>query len=812
MTVSTLEFYKVYVATAAQTVFPYPFKILAAADLRLYDDGTLQVLGVDYTVSGVGVINGGNVTFLTGRTAGHTILIRRETPRTQATALTAGQRYSEDQVEAMADKLTLIEQENPATVIPLSPVGYYLRTKADSSGIEAVASMALGTAMPFDSGTGAPTTGTWATGHFRFNSLPVRGGPDGWKCILGGTPGTWIPIGKTYVVNVDDYGAVGDGVTDDYAAITAAIAATPAGGVLKMYDKEYYCATTVTVDKNISFLMEGDASIKSDVAGIALNFTASLQRVRLRLSVNRSAIDWTAGNVGIQILDMIDCEVWVDRVTNFEKGLYIYCTSGTVYFNKIFLGQIYRNQYGVRIEATTGNINANRFYAGRWSVDVTDQPTLARYGIFIEKAGTNIFYSPGIEVLPGNAGGTSYAAYFKGVTRQNRIIDPYIEGETYVMGVEGEARYNKIIGLFSDSSGSHPDAKIYEAPGVTFPGTNIIDWTVNDNVSLSKGGLKNIFPVTDVTRALVESLSGAYREYVVPGFTWCSRGAGAYTHKVGAATISLGESCLRVNGDYALGRKVDTSTVKNFRLAVEQVNTDTMRAVVVAYDAAGARLHSGTHVQGDSMNTDDTYVFAATADFGNAYLCDYIAGSREVFFNVAAAVKSIWVGVIAGPADVIEITGISLKTDADRTPPSWAGYDLVTNGAYAEPGSDLVAAGAPIGGVFNNGTRIRHMDAATGEAPDWSATGRVTTAANGGEPAAETVVAVDDITGITDLDKMGVIITEDVTLIKRWWWTSVNGAPAAGNVTMAHAVPAGFTIADGAKVITWRLLALPALP
>ena len=90
MAVSTLDFYKTYVATDAQTIFPYPFKILAASDLRVYDDETLLTLGVDYTVSGAGVDSGGNITFIVGRTADHTIMLRRETPRTQATDLNAG--------------------------------------------------------------------------------------------------------------------------------------------------------------------------------------------------------------------------------------------------------------------------------------------------------------------------------------------------------------------------------------------------------------------------------------------------------------------------------------------------------------------------------------------------------------------------------------------------------------------------------------------------------------------------------------------------------------------------------------------------
>lgn len=48
--------------------------------------------------------------------------------------------------------------------------------------------------------TAAPTTGTWAKGDFVKNSNPSEAGTagskyyvDGWKCLVGGTPGTWVP-------------------------------------------------------------------------------------------------------------------------------------------------------------------------------------------------------------------------------------------------------------------------------------------------------------------------------------------------------------------------------------------------------------------------------------------------------------------------------------------------------------------------------------------------------------------------------------------------------------------------------------------
>lgn len=41
------------------------------------------------------------------------------------------------------------------------------------------------------SGTAAPSSGTYVQGDMMFNSTPTAGGPMGWMCVAGGTPGTW---------------------------------------------------------------------------------------------------------------------------------------------------------------------------------------------------------------------------------------------------------------------------------------------------------------------------------------------------------------------------------------------------------------------------------------------------------------------------------------------------------------------------------------------------------------------------------------------------------------------------------------------
>lgn len=51
----------------------------------------------------------------------------------------------------------------------------------------------------YQSASSAPTTGTYAQGDFVANNTPTEQGTagskyviDGWKCVVGGTPGTWV--------------------------------------------------------------------------------------------------------------------------------------------------------------------------------------------------------------------------------------------------------------------------------------------------------------------------------------------------------------------------------------------------------------------------------------------------------------------------------------------------------------------------------------------------------------------------------------------------------------------------------------------
>lgn len=108
-----------YVGNGATSVYPYGFRILSASDLRVTvrlsgaSAETTLALNTDYTVSGVGEANGGNVTLVAGALAsGAAITIRRVRPLTQLTDIrNQGAFYPEIHEDAFDHAVMITQQQ-----------------------------------------------------------------------------------------------------------------------------------------------------------------------------------------------------------------------------------------------------------------------------------------------------------------------------------------------------------------------------------------------------------------------------------------------------------------------------------------------------------------------------------------------------------------------------------------------------------------------------------------------------------------------------------------------------------------------------
>lgn len=179
-------------ANGITTAFATGFKFGSSSELKVYlvsaGVATLQTLGTHYSVTGAGLDAGGTVTFTTAPANGVTVRIRRVVPFTQEAALRTQGPFTPSSLENALDKLTHETQQ-------LNEDRLELATRVDS----VVASAAAATGDSLVTSTGSTTARKLKDRHAELR-------------------------------NVKDYGAVGNGVADDYAGIQAAIDAAAAAG------------------------------------------------------------------------------------------------------------------------------------------------------------------------------------------------------------------------------------------------------------------------------------------------------------------------------------------------------------------------------------------------------------------------------------------------------------------------------------------------------------------------------------------------------------------------------------------------------
>lgn len=135
MTVSTEVDHNDYTGNGVTTSFPYTFRIFNKSDLTVTvvdPSETIRELTVDtdYTVTGAGGYNGGNVTLPSPLGNGYKISIAREIPLTQETDLRNQGKFFAEVHEDAFDKLTMLIQQNSsmtkrALLKPTSVAAWY---------------------------------------------------------------------------------------------------------------------------------------------------------------------------------------------------------------------------------------------------------------------------------------------------------------------------------------------------------------------------------------------------------------------------------------------------------------------------------------------------------------------------------------------------------------------------------------------------------------------------------------------------------------------------------------------------------------
>lgn len=244
-----------YTATSGQTIFPYTFAIFDKGDLVVIQEGVTLAEGTNYTVSGVGDEDGGNVTLLVGATTGDTITIYRDMAFERLIDYQNNGDFLASDVNDDYDRLWLATQQNKSEIarcldfsqddeIASTRIGS-LNTRAnkllafDASGeltyqasttLSPVADSLVDTVAAAKALNLAIGDYVRTGGYASFN--------DGGGALYRVVPPTGTDDGGSYhdmsnglqleqifgdVIRVDTFGTIADGVTDDYTAINNAL-------------------------------------------------------------------------------------------------------------------------------------------------------------------------------------------------------------------------------------------------------------------------------------------------------------------------------------------------------------------------------------------------------------------------------------------------------------------------------------------------------------------------------------------------------------------------------------------------------------
>lgn len=218
MTVSVQTPVSTYVANGATTVFPFNFQVLQASDLIVKVAGVQKALGVDYTLAGIGAQAGGTVTFLVAPLTTLIVSIYRQTTLSRSTDYQNNGDFLSPTINADFDRLWMAVQENANTTnaravrVPAGEVVADLPPAASRAGFilgfDGAGALAL-VASVAGSATALALSLLGSAGSSLVNFLQAGGG-----AVLRS-----IQAKLRDVVSARDFGATGDGVTDDTTSL-----------------------------------------------------------------------------------------------------------------------------------------------------------------------------------------------------------------------------------------------------------------------------------------------------------------------------------------------------------------------------------------------------------------------------------------------------------------------------------------------------------------------------------------------------------------------------------------------------------------
>lgn len=424
-----------YVTNGTQTAFTYPFPIFASEDLKVYLNGAQQVSG--FNITDAGETAGGTVVFDVAPASGLVLTLGRTLPLERITDFIEGGDFSAAAINNELDYLTGSVQQ---VARQLSPMLRYADSETPGVTILPDRANRANKALGFD-GNGNPI------------AVSLEGSmaaPDYTSVGTGAVTRTSTDKFSDFV-SIKDFGATGDGTTDDTLAIQQALAAhdsvfIPAG--------EYLVTATINLTMRKTLIGVGQHSVlkaNADTFNV-LEITEDF--------VTLTDLRIEGGNIGIKLYGVtrpvVQTAVRDVTIWNAQIGLQLdgyNDTNKPCYWNnfdRVLIESPVVHGIHLTKSGAGDTPNANKFHACRVYSHGAD---ISGAGIYVEHGQYNNAFID----CEANVKGTAQGCFIIGSgSNKTLLINPYAESNNLVPNIKLESGSieTSIYNLLSASDGA----------------------------------------------------------------------------------------------------------------------------------------------------------------------------------------------------------------------------------------------------------------------------------------------------------------------------------------------------------------------
>lgn len=430
-----------------------------------------------------------------------------------------------------------------------------------------------------------------------------------------------IPPGVDYI-NVDDYGAVGDGITDDLQAFTNAITeCTLTGKDFYVPNKTYYISDSIIFDSiNYNINFNGRVKYTGNSAAIIINNSGEKT---IKVNAIGDPLSYTAGSIGVLIKKSYNNNIFSDYIGGFETAFKLNA-EGSIAYNRIYLGYLHNNMYGIYINSiNSGWCNENIFIGGRIQLDGANPLYKVGIGIYIKA--DNGYRPNSNRFIKFSAEETGVAVKLDAGQR-NFFDDIRVEKAVKILQASNNAFCNKMTvsyGLDTDIT------RIDDTSGTK---TNTIEFTeyynkicIYSNHDIIKGAYSN------------DSKATFNDSYL------CGLVNSGGTPVIGQMrNFSSIDYCLNKSNNAVLGIVIDTTNHKQFSIKPYTEGTN-YKAMCVLWDSSNNIISTGVDTSTDTAIRN--YGDSASLGFNYWYSGGQTSGA-ECNITVPDTCVKMFIGII----------------------------------------------------------------------------------------------------------------------------------------------------------------------